>query len=207
MKDEKALLKEILKLEIEKNIEKRKMTAESLKKKEDEVEKLIKKGFAKKTGRSYKLTEKGRTKIKIVLCGGVFDILHIGHAFMLNHAKSLGDFLVVVVAKDSTVKNRKKIPIVPEAQRASLVGELKSVDIAFVGYKDDYFKVVEEIKPQIIAIGPNQEHSEAKIKGELSKRGIKAKVIRIKEYKKGNLTSTRAIIGKIVEEYCSKLKV
>jgi len=202
MESEKALLKEILKLEIEKDRESRAKVIGNLRKKKKEVEKLIKKGFVRTVNRNYKLTEKGRKKLTVVLCGGVFDILHVGHAFMLSNAKSMGDFLVVVVAKDSTVKNRKRTPIVPEALRASLVGELKSVDAAFVGYEDDYFRVVEEIKPSIIAIGPNQEHSEGKIREELGKRGIKTKVIRIKEYKKGNLTSTRAIIKKIMEEHC-----
>jgi len=202
MENEKYFLKEILKLELEKE---RKKKADIILKKEKDIEKLIKKDLVKRVKGSYKLTEKGRKKIKVVLCGGVFDLLHPGHAFMLSKAKSLGDFLVVVIARDSTVKNRNKIPIVPENQRAALVAELKSVDVALLGHETDYFKVVEEIKPNIIAIGANQEHSEIRLQKELRKRGIKAKVIRIKEYKRGALTSTRAIIKKIVSEYCKQV--
>ncbi|MEM3089744.1 MAG: adenylyltransferase/cytidyltransferase family protein, partial [Candidatus Nitrosotenuis sp.] len=49
-----------------------------------------------------RLTEFGRSALRIVLAGGVFDIIHPGHIHTLNAAKALGDVLVVVVATDNT---------------------------------------------------------------------------------------------------------
>ena len=53
--------------------------------------------------------KKSPTK-KIVLAGGVFDIIHPGHIHTLNAAKALGDMLVVVIATDKTAKKIKKRP-------------------------------------------------------------------------------------------------
>ncbi|MFQ5974785.1 MAG: adenylyltransferase/cytidyltransferase family protein, partial [Candidatus Hydrothermarchaeales archaeon] len=65
---------------------------------------LLKKELIENIENGYRLTESGRRKIKIVVCGGVFDILHPGHGFILERAKEIGDILVVIVARDSTVK-------------------------------------------------------------------------------------------------------
>ncbi len=54
------------------------------------------------------LTEIGRDSLRIVLAGGVFDIIHPGHISTLNAAKALGDVLVVVVATDNTAIKMKK---------------------------------------------------------------------------------------------------
>jgi FAD synthetase len=133
------------------------------------------------------------------LNGGVFDILHPGHAFILKEAKSHADILVVIVARDSTVKKRKKIPIVPEEQRREMVGGLKPVDVSVLGYEGDTLRIVEEIKPDVIALGPDQHHDEQRIKMEMAKRGINLEVIRIKEYKECELNSTKAILQRIIE--------
>ena len=58
------------------------------------------------------LTETGRNSLRVVLAGGVFDIIHPGHIYTLKDAKALGDILVVVVATDNTaVKMKKRKPI------------------------------------------------------------------------------------------------
>ena len=54
------------------------------------------------------LTELGRRSLKVVLAGGVFDIIHPGHIHTLNAAKELGDVLVVVIATDKTAEKMKK---------------------------------------------------------------------------------------------------
>ena len=160
---------------------------------------LEKKGFIEKSGNCFILTKKGRGKIKIVVCGGVFDILHPGHAFILNEAKSLGDVLAVIVARDSTVEKRKRIPIVPEGQRMEMVSNLKPVDLAVLGHEGDPLRIIEELKPDVIALGPDQHHDEKKLKDELGKRGINLKVERISEYRECELNSTKAILQRIIE--------
>ena len=130
--------------------------------------------------KAYELTEKGRRAIKVVMTGGVFDILHIGHLATLRAAKELGDVLVVVVARDSTVERlKKRRPLNPEAHRLRLVSALKPVDVAILGSPGDPYKTVELIGPDVIALGYDQKHDEGEIRAELEKRGLRAEVVRL----------------------------
>jgi len=137
-----------------------------------------------------------------VMATGAFDLLHMGHIYFLKEAKKLGDELVVVVATDTTVRKLKHEPVNPESIRLELIKELKIVDDAHIGHEDDMYKIVEDIKPDIITLGFDQVHDEEKIKSELKKRKISAKVVRLPEYKEGSdLEGTRKIIGKIISAY------
>ena len=99
--------------------------------------------------------------LKIVLAGGVFDIIHPGHIHTLNEAKKLGDFLVVVIATDRTVmKMKKRKPLHNAPARQELVSSLSMVDLCIIGNEEDIFKTVDLIKPQIIALGYDQIHQE-----------------------------------------------
>ena len=99
--------------------------------------------------------------LKIVLAGGVFDIIHPGHIHTLNEAKKLGDFLVVVIATDKTViKMKKREPLHDAQARQELVSSLSMVDLCIIGDEEDIFKTVDLIKPQIIALGYDQIHQE-----------------------------------------------
>ena len=107
------------------------------------------------------LTELGRTSLKVVLAGGVFDIIHPGHIHTLNAAKDLGDVLVVAIATDKTAeKMKKRIPLHNQEQRKMLVDALSVVDVGIVGNEEDIFKTVDFIRPQIIALGYDQVHQE-----------------------------------------------
>ena len=133
---------------------------------------------------------------------GTFDLLHLGHIYYLREAKKLGDRLAVVVATDSTVRRLKHEPVNTEEIRLNLIKELKIVDEAYLGHEDDMYEIVEEIKPDIIALGFDQLHDENKIISELKKRNIKIKVVRLTEFKGGSdLEGTRRIIGKIISAY------
>ena len=137
-----------------------------------------------------------------VMATGTFDLLHQGHIYYLKDAKKLGDKLAVVVATDSTVRRLKHEPVNPEEIRLTLIKELKVVDEAYIGHEDDMYEIVEEIKPDIIALGFDQIHDENKIKKELEKRKIDVKVERLEEFKGGSdLEGTRRIIGKIISAY------
>ncbi len=134
-----------------------------------------------------------------VMATGVFDILHPGHVLFLREAKKLGDELVVVVARDSTAARMKHRPIVHERDRRFMVESLKPVDKAVLGYEDDMYRIVEEIKPDIIVLGYDQNFSESEIEDECRKRGLNVKVIRLQRYGDGDVHGTRKIISKIVE--------
>ncbi len=133
---------------------------------------------------------------------GTFDLLHLGHIYYLKEAKKLGDTLAVVVATDATVRKLKHEPINPQEIRLNLIKELRIVDEAYLGHEDDIYEIVEEIKPDVIALGFDQIHDEDKIKSELKKRKINAKIVRLSEFKGGSdLEGTRIIIGKIISAY------
>lgn len=137
-----------------------------------------------------------------VMATGTFDLLHLGHIYYLREAKKLGDTLSVVVSTDSTVRRLKHEPVNTEEIRLNLIKELKIVDEAYLGHEDDMYEIVDEIKPDIIALGFDQLHDEKNIKSELKKRNINAKVIRLSEFKGGSdLEGTRRIINKIISAY------
>ena len=137
-----------------------------------------------------------------VMASGTFDLLHMGHIYFLKEAKKLGDKLVVVVATDATVRRLKHEPVTPEEMRLNIIKELKIVDKAVLGHEDDMYEIVEEIKPDIIALGFDQVHDEKKIKDELKKRNINVKVVRLEKFEgMDDLDGTRRIIGKIISAY------
>ncbi|MFN4337245.1 MAG: adenylyltransferase/cytidyltransferase family protein, partial [Candidatus Nitrosocaldus sp.] len=110
----------------------------------------------------------------------VFDIIHPGHIHTLRTAKSLGDVLVVVIAKDSTVERLKgKKPLHDEDKRRELVASLRFVDLALVGHESDIFKTVELVRPDIIALGYDQVHEEQFISKECKRRGLKVDIVRL----------------------------
>lgn len=126
------------------------------------------------------LTDLGRTSLRVVLAGGVFDIIHPGHIHTLNAAKALGDVLVVVVATDSTAeKMKKRTPLHKQEQRRNLVKSLSMVDLCVIGKEGDIFKTVEVIKPEIIALGYDQTHQEKFITDGCKKLNLNIKVARL----------------------------
>ena len=126
------------------------------------------------------LTEIGRNSLRVVLAGGVFDIIHPGHIYTLNAAKTLGDVLVVVVATDNTaVKMKKRNPLHSQEQRQELVNSLSIVDLCLIGQEDDIFKTVNRVKPEIIALGYDQVHQEKFITEGCKKIELDAKVARL----------------------------
>ncbi|EGG42019.1 cytidyltransferase-like protein [Candidatus Nitrosarchaeum limnium SFB1] len=143
-----------------------------------EIDELIKNKLVKED-RAI-LTELGRSSLRVVLAGGVFDIIHPGHIYTLNAAKSLGDVLIVVVATDNTaLKMKKRQPLHSKEQRQELVNSLIMVDLCLIGQEDDIFKTVNLVKPQIIALGYDQVHQEKFIIDGCKKIQLDAKVARL----------------------------
>ncbi len=139
---------------------------------------LVKNGLAKQDRKS--LTELGRTSLKVVLAGGVFDIIHPGHIHTLNSAKALGDVLIVVVATDKTAqKMKKRVPLHNQKLRRELVDSLLMVDLCVIGNEEDIFKTVDLVKPEIIALGYDQVHQEKFIIDGCRKINLDVKVARL----------------------------
>ena len=145
---------------------------------DEKIVQLIQKNLVNEDKKT--LSDIGRDSLRIVLAGGVFDIIHPGHISTLNAAKALGDVLVVVVATDNTaVKMKKRTPIHSQEQRQELVNSLKMVDLCLIGQENDIFKTVNLVKPQIIALGYDQIHQEQFITEGCKKIKLDAKVARL----------------------------
>jgi len=117
---------------------------------------------------------------KIVLAGGVFDIIHPGHIHTLNAAKALGDVLVVAIATDKTAqKMKKRQPLHNQELRRELVSCLSMVDKAIVGHEDDIFETVRAIKPDIIVLGYDQVHQEQFISDGCKRINLDVEIVRL----------------------------
>lgn len=122
---------------------------------------------------------------------GTFDILHPGHLHYLTSAKKLGDELIVGVARDSTVEKLKgTLPINDEHTRLQLVAALKCVDKAVMGNKGVIYNILEEIKPDVVALGYDQQVNIVKLKHELALRNLHAKVVRLKSFERKKFKSS-----------------
>ena len=113
----------------------------------------------------------------LAMAFGTFSLIHPGHIYYLERAKSLADKLVVVVARDSTVKKVKGKNIIPEEQRRRVVEALKPVDEAILGDPSDKYKLIEKYKPDVLVLGPD--HSTDELEGELQRRGLNPKIVKV----------------------------
>jgi FAD synthetase len=137
-----------------------------------------------------------------VVAQGTFDLLHPGHLHYFRESRSMGDELVVIVARSENVTH-KQPPVLPDEQRREMVAGLDPVDRAVLGHPTDIFVPIERIDPAVIALGHDQHHDPDAIAGELARRGIDCEVRRATARERryeGELLSTGAIVDRILDE-------
>ncbi len=136
-----------------------------------------------------------------VMAVGVFDLLHAGHLHYLEQAKELGGHLTVVVAHDDTVRKRKHEPITTHELRGRMVAGLKPVDEVVIGNPPDVpiFDILPIVKPDIIALGYDQDHAEVAIREALKERGFNDIEVTRVEGLSDDLDGTRKIISRIID--------
>ncbi len=117
--------------------------------------------------------------MKKVLVGGVFSVLHPGHVFFLKKAKSLGDFLIVVVSSDRTALKKNGVLLRTARERRLGVEKTGIADRVIIGDDEDRFKVVEKENPDIIALGYDQKIDD-KFKKRIKESCLNCKIVRIK---------------------------
>ncbi len=140
-----------------------------------------------------------KTGNKIVFTNGCFDLLHVGHTRYLKEAKLIGDYLVIAINSDSSVRGLKgdKRPIVPEAERAELLAALDVVDFVTIFDEPDPYNVINELRPDFLVKGGDWGEGEIIGSDIVTENG--GKVIRL-PYIEGS--SSTNIVETIIERYC-----
>jgi D-beta-D-heptose 7-phosphate kinase/D-beta-D-heptose 1-phosphate adenosyltransferase len=107
--------------------------------------------------RDWRASVRGR----VVFTNGVFDLLHRGHIDVLTAARARGDFLVVGLNTDDSVRRLKgpERPVRSEAERAYVVAALEAVDCVVLFGEDTPLELVLELKPDVIVKGGDYHES------------------------------------------------
>lgn len=133
----------------------------------------------------------------IILVGGCFDVLHVGHVKFLKRAKSFGDYLIVLLESDKNIKKLKGStrPFHNQKERREILKSLKFVDKVIVlpdvvGNKT-YDDIIKKIKPNIIAITEGDPIKDKKL---LQAESVGAKLKVVKKYKSLSTTDVVKIL-------------
>lgn len=140
---------------------------------------------------------------KLVVVGGCFDLLHLGHLIFLKQAKAKGEVLLVLLESDQTIARLKGLnrPIHTQEVRAQILAELRSVDFVLnlpaFSSDTEYDQLMEKLKPSVIATTEGDEYAFHKQR-QAKKTG--AKLLFVTEPIKDHSTS------KIIKKIKSKKK-
>lgn len=136
--------------------------------------------------RAIKISQELKKQNKrIVLAGGCFDIIHLGHIKFLEAAKKQADILFLLLESDETIHKFKgsNRPINTQAIRAKILAALTNIDYIILlptGFTNSsYDAIIRKLKPEIIATtkgDPNRNHKERQAKF------INARVIDVVEH-------------------------
>jgi len=133
----------------------------------------------------------------------------MGHVRFLEASKRRGGpgaKLIVVVARDKTVLNRKgRMPILPEDQRRELVGSLRVVDKAILGHtRLDLLGVLREVRPDIISVGYDQKQIKASVERLLREQGLPVRVVQIPKFGPNGLNSSTGIKQRVARRWTNR---
>ena len=109
----------------------------------------------------------------------------------------------MVIARDKTVLNRKgHKPIMPERQRQEIVAALKPVDRAILGHPNlDMLGVLEEIKPDIVCVGYDQQKIKASLNKLVRKQKLRLRVVQIPRFGPRPISSSSLLKARIAKEW------
>ena len=119
---------------------------------------------------------------------GTFDPLHAGHRDFFRQAKDLADYLIVVVARDSSVRvNKERESWQDEETRVGCIEGLDEADEVLLGKEwplNDKYSLLSELEFDVLVLGYDQKPSNEAVVEELKKRGKSGvEVVRLKAYK------------------------
>ncbi len=121
--------------------------------------------------------------MKKVMVFGTFDVLHEGHKNFFMQARELGELLVCVVARDSTLKEIGKEVLDDENKRAENVKKTKLADKVILGNSGDKYLVIKQERPDVISLGYDQTYFTQGLEEWLKEKRISAQIVRLKPYK------------------------
>jgi rfaE bifunctional protein nucleotidyltransferase chain/domain len=96
-----------------------------------------------------------KAKKKIILCHGVFDLVHYGHILHFKSAKQLGDVLIVSITKDKYIKKGIGRPLFKEIQRLKYLSEIELIDYIYICETESAADSIKMIKPNFYVKGPD----------------------------------------------------
>ena len=102
-----------------------------------------------------KITNLKRKGKKIVLVHGVFDLVHLGHIYYFQEAKSNGDILVVSITADKFVNKGLNKPLFQEKERLKFLSQLSLIDFVYCNDAKDASGIIKLIKPNFYVKGPD----------------------------------------------------
>ena len=121
-----------------------------------------------------KLKAKGK---KVVLCHGVFDLLHIGHINHFKEAKNLCDVLVVTVTQDKYVNKGPNRPIFSLNTRMESIAALKNIDYVAPNIFSDAIQLIKMLKPDIYCKGKDYKNYGLDITNQIKKEALAIKSV------------------------------
>ena len=133
---------------------------------------------------------------KVVFTNGCFDILHQGHVRYLSEAKKCGDYLIVGLNSDRSVREIKgeNRPLMPERARAELLAALCFVDGVVIFDEENPLSLIKYLQPQVLVKGADWAEDEIIGAGLIKKAGGEVKRIPLVPG-----TSTSDIIRKLID--------
>jgi len=115
------------------------------------------------------LTKKLKNKSKIlVLCHGVFDLLHVGHIKHLKKAKEFGDKLIVTITSDIHVNKGPGKPLFNQRLRAESIAALEMVDYVAINESSTAINPIKLIRPNIYCKGKDYKNASDDVTGEIT---------------------------------------
>ena len=115
---------------------------------------------------------------------GTFDKLHKGHVDFFKQAKKHGQYLLVVVGLDETVTVVKgRPPRTDQLSRLREVASVPEVDFVRLGYRHDPYQVISEERPDIIALGYDQQSFTDDLKSFIEDKELPISIVRLKPFK------------------------
>lgn len=120
---------------------------------------------------------------RLVMAFGTFDYLHAGHENFLKQAKEQGHELLVVLARDNTVRSVKgRDPVNNEKKRLKNLRQTGWADKIILGHQSDKHKVVLQNKPAVIALGYDQFVFTQTLQKTLIDHNLNSEIVRLQPY-------------------------